>query len=1066
MKLIKRTTLHYQEGRSTRVYEVDLCQITDDLYVVNFRYGKQGANLKESTKTTQAVSLAEAQKIFNNLVKQKTQKGYTEVNLAPRNQPLENQLVSHADPRKQAILDRLANKQPSKWKLERAIWRAGELKIREATPLLIKLIGTGEPLRDYCLAWALGWCGDNQAIQVVTQLYQNPTTPDFVKRIAFEALLKLVDAETKTRLQIQKISSLPPELQPLAQSGSSDAFAIALHTYLDRGNYQNFAVLDTIYQIDNAYVRPVLINILRSAPFLPNYFQRIRHIFKIAEYRHDAEIFAILAYRFDKQKAMFSSRRYTINLSDEQYLRKPGLYWHKETKNYFEIIENEIERELKLPDAKIAYSTKTRNYFLRRVWRTLKNSGEERDADYINMAVEILLQYSDADAEAIKESVFKRRNPAGEQVTQYKRTWDAFGRYLIFNHILYENSPYYELKSNAQAWSCQEGYIPENIENLEIGTSEREEAFPQLWEQNQAALIELLMQSRCYPVHYFAVRALRSSLNYSDVLDIQTTIKLLQKPYLITVQFAFIVALIKYNSSEPNRELVIAMANCIYDNARAQAITWIDEQREYFLQDSNFFADLLVSQYSEIRKFARSLLNSYIIRDREAFTFINKIITKLLSIQAVSTSDSEYETAKELMAILLINFTPQLRSLQFSTIQELVAHPLPLIQELGARILLNHEIKAENLPPELIVNILISPHERIRVIGIRIFGLLPNEKLIGEYRCLIVAMAANASIDIRNAIKPIIQGLASNYPIFNIQLATDLIEVLLTSEKYEGVHGNLLSLLQEDLQGWMPSINKETTFKLLLAKSAFAQDLGSLLLRENYQALVLEIETSEIIKIANHEIFTVRETARHIFIEKLEHFRTDPQELLLATRLLESNWDDTREFTFRIFTQEFTADNFTPEILVSICDSVREDVRKLGRDLLTRNFKSEHGQEYLLKFSEHPSADMQLFASNFLSEYAVDNPVRLQELMPFFITVLSLVNRGSVSKKRIFAFLASEAQKSEAAAKIVAEIITRQSVTMVIGDKSAAIQLMLKIHKKFPHISLPFTLKAVTEIRT
>lgn len=67
------------------------------------------------------------------------------------------------DSRKQAILKRLENNQPSTWKLERAIWRAGELKIKEATPLLINLIGSGEPLRDYCIAWALGWCGGESA---------------------------------------------------------------------------------------------------------------------------------------------------------------------------------------------------------------------------------------------------------------------------------------------------------------------------------------------------------------------------------------------------------------------------------------------------------------------------------------------------------------------------------------------------------------------------------------------------------------------------------------------------------------------------------------------------------------------------------------------------------------------------------------------------------------------------------------------------------------------------------------------------------------------------------------
>lgn len=61
IKLIKRTTLLYQEGSSDKVYEVDLCQTSENGHVVNFRYGKRGTNLKEGSKTIQAVPEAEAQ---------------------------------------------------------------------------------------------------------------------------------------------------------------------------------------------------------------------------------------------------------------------------------------------------------------------------------------------------------------------------------------------------------------------------------------------------------------------------------------------------------------------------------------------------------------------------------------------------------------------------------------------------------------------------------------------------------------------------------------------------------------------------------------------------------------------------------------------------------------------------------------------------------------------------------------------------------------------------------------------------------------------------------------------
>ena len=67
MRLVSRTKLHLKEGNSDKVYEVDLCA-SGDKFLVNFRYGRRGAELKEGTKTTQAVDLEQAEKIFQKLV--------------------------------------------------------------------------------------------------------------------------------------------------------------------------------------------------------------------------------------------------------------------------------------------------------------------------------------------------------------------------------------------------------------------------------------------------------------------------------------------------------------------------------------------------------------------------------------------------------------------------------------------------------------------------------------------------------------------------------------------------------------------------------------------------------------------------------------------------------------------------------------------------------------------------------------------------------------------------------------------------------------------------------------
>jgi predicted DNA-binding WGR domain protein len=76
MRLIKKISLYFNEGNSDKVYEIDLCDIGNERYVVNFRYGRRGTTLKEGTKTESAVDLRKAESIFNSLEEEKRAKGY------------------------------------------------------------------------------------------------------------------------------------------------------------------------------------------------------------------------------------------------------------------------------------------------------------------------------------------------------------------------------------------------------------------------------------------------------------------------------------------------------------------------------------------------------------------------------------------------------------------------------------------------------------------------------------------------------------------------------------------------------------------------------------------------------------------------------------------------------------------------------------------------------------------------------------------------------------------------------------------------------------------------------
>jgi predicted DNA-binding WGR domain protein len=1079
MELVQRTTLCFQEGSSDKVYEVDLCRVSEEGYLVNFRYGRRGATLKDGSKTSQPVPLNQAQKLFNGLVQEKTKKGYQDVSQAnvtaatvPDTPGIQAQ---SSDPRHQAILNRLTQRNEEYWPLDRVIWRAGELAIPEAAPLLINLIGSKNALRDYSLAWSLGWCGNSSTIAVLQRrLLENPATPDFVKRIAWEAIFKLSNPAGRAARQAEKVSELPSRLQALLQvqdvaaltyalsdyltqpgtvspevtaafqqfnqtpywQWSQDRVAqtqikaviqaqipalktlatkkysdyykgyfeiqTALKTYISDEESKHYAVLDTLYQADHPCGRGALLELLKTTPFKQSYFQRFRHIFKMAEYRQDADFFAVFAHRFDR------NRHNTYDYSSvHQVYRKP-----------------------------------TREYLQRRAWRTLKTLAQDGQANtYIQMATAVLLEYSDADADKPRDHTYRYYNYSERRYVETGGNWDAYARHLTLNHLLYEHSPRYQPRP--KAWICKAGYKPGDP----LPTV-REEAFPALWQQHPEALLTLLQHSRCRPVHQFATRALQDCPDYCRQVALSTLIQLFGSPYTETLDFAFNLVCERYNPAQPDVDLILALVNCSLERARQQAYTWVEAQRDFFLGAEGFLLAVITSVQPQTRQFARQLLGGSLLSESATRRLIAEIITYLLG--CVS---NDLERARDVGATLLANFMPQLRSLSFNVVLDLLNHPLMAVQDVGAQILLNHETPAAELPPNLIESLIASANPSVRAIGVRIFAQLPDERLLSD-RVLIMAMMVNASPELRSAIRPVIQRLAQTYPEVAQTLARDCLNLLTVSEPHEGVHADLIALLQQDIPGWMSTISTERTLELLRAKSTAVQELAGRILQDQQARFLADFTTQAVVKLGSHEILAVRQAAWQMFSQRLTTIQADRGEMLAAVRLLEAKWPDSKTFALETL-QALDSQVWTPELLVFICDSTQADVRQFGRELVLHNFQTGDGQDYLLKFSEHPAADMQVFATNYLTTYAADSCERLQELTPYFVSVLCRVNKGRIAKQRIFQFLEAEAQKSEAAATIVAEILTRQSVTMAIGDKASAIEIMVKIKHHYPDIPLP-----------
>ncbi|HSO34091.1 MAG TPA: hypothetical protein VLT33_16265 [Labilithrix sp.] len=1034
MKLVKSTTLIFAEGRSEKVYAIDLCEVGAGQFVVNFRYGKRGAPLKDGSKTVAPVGQAEAERVYDKLVQQQLEKGYLPEGAPRPAPPIATPSTSPAaaarggapaggaaPAQKDRILERLAasggdrrwfkrDGHAKTWNLERAIWRAGELRVREAEPLLLRLVGTapagaevaagGKGLRDYCIAWALGRLGGPASMETLTRLYNDAQGPKHVQRIATLALLALSDEAQRAELATHMIAALPPALQATAAGTDSVAFANALREYLASAGPDAWGAVDVAYVIDTPTVRPAVLEQLALVPLTTPYFYFVRHIFKAAEYKRDALVFGLLAYRFEKTRANFSHANYSYNA--------------------------------RRPTSPMAYGAQTRRYLRHRVWRTLRRAGQIGDLDYVKLAVGVLLPFTDDDA--------------SEPRASYNTSYDKWAPYIALNHVLYENSPRYEPSPSRSTFRLKRGGRPGGPP-----PAVREEAFPKRWEARPEGLVHLLAESACLPVHEFAAKAIRAVPAFLDQLDIDDLVMLLGRPYEITARLGLELAERRYDRNAPDLSLLLGMARSVYAPARTKAFAWLDEARTRVLADGGLVAELVLAAHADTRDFARRLLRSTALSPEAGSLLVARIVTAMLRLGRTPEDD---QRARDATQTLVATLAPHLATVGHPVIKDLLAHSLSGVQELGAELLLRaaSDPRAPAIPDEVMVQILHSEHENVRAVGLRLLAELPDA-VLAKMELLLVRLSTDKNADLRNASRPIVKRIATSHPAAGETIARALVEALLRRKLPEEAPSHVLRVLKEDLFDLVTSLPTEDVWRLLQSASAHAQELGGLLLQRVDPS---SLQIDQIAKLASHDILSVRQAAWAFYDKSEARIRASMAE---ASRILDATWEDSRAFAFAFFRDRLGPDAFDADVLVTILDSVREDVQAFGRELAQKYFKDEDGPVLMTKLSEHPSVAVQRFTTNYLARFAAGDSARLALMVPYFTSVLSRVNQGRVAKQRVLAFLEEEGGKNEEAARLVLGILHRISATIAVEYRGAAIAAMVSIHHSQPGVVLPLRIK-------
>lgn len=1082
MKLIHKTKLFFKEGNSDKVYEIDLCELSPDKYLVNFRYGRRGSALKEGTKTPDALPRGQAEALFAELENEKRRKGYqTETEVFIELPSLEAVDVQSA---KGAILHRLqdaltgGNTFKTEWKTSRVIWKAGVLHIEEAIPLIIKLASKGDEMQLYCALYALIQLKATQAAPLFTSYATNTRQKNHIRNLAWEGLLSVSPDGLETPL----LEQLPETLRYAVETDDDALVTKYLAQDISEGRVAHLPTLYLLCRI-RPWLLPALVENLPLCPFKPPYFKQIRAIYRLAQLRRDTGILSALSYRFEKEGAMFN--------------------------------RTEPLAELKSDDSTLAFSDATKKYFQKNSVEYLRGSGRDGDAKpYLKLAMATLLQYTEADFTPGGERVLESYGQYNSHSRKYTFTlvdYPACADSLLLSTILFGNDPTRKLQRNLSfiigkrtVTSTKYYYTPGEVEVVETKApapvksqpaaspsivdaavnvfksffgkktipppapapappkeiaapppppaSPRTELYPDYWDTLPEAYVQLLMQARMNIIHRFAFDNLKAHPHLGEIagrFDQDALLSLLNSTFELPGQFGFEV--LKEREPEFYRHpgFMGRVLNCNNASGRQWALAWINRDLSLYIDDLEFAFLLLFNTRKENDSWISEVLEKASFTIDRVQAILGKAVTELLHLPNTPHNN---ELAKNAIRRLQLFAGAQLEDISWSIVGQLISAPLEAGKILAGDILIRKSAHTSptEIPVSLTALFLKSELQEVRQKGLQLLSRYPDPFLV-ENVPFVLELSDSTFPDVLKAGLDCIHRL----PSLGDTAIHHLAYTLIRKEQFEGAHAIIGDFIGQVLRPyWDSGLSPRDVTKLTHGPYRIGQMMGYEILKA-YEKTT-EFSMGQIVSFGSHEVLAVRRWCWHYFRQNVDRIR---QEKGKALGLLDSVWDDSRAFAFDFFGTAFSGSDWDADTLISIVDSIRPDVEGFGKELITRHFNPDHALDFLTRLSEHPSVNVQAFVTNYLSLYASDKPELLLQLDFYFRSVLTRVNKARVAKNRVFDFLHQEALKSEATAKWVTAIVDEVAAQDTIQDKATCIHILTQIKNRYPDQDMHLVIK-------
>lgn len=1029
MKLIRTTRLlrHQRQMLHCEIalYQVDSAPGTrpngeSAHYLVTLRQGRSGAAWRSSTLTAQAVPIGRADAVFAQALDARRAQGFSEedasaitVPAPPAGMPPAGTVDAGAS---DALL--LARLQPASWlhlsaaQRSRTLWRIGERRLASAVPRLVELLGQDSPMHDYCAAWAIGRCGDGGAALAMQALHAGGAS-EMVRRMALLAWLQLIDQARLRQHAAALVADWPASLRNAWAGQDEQAVAAVL---ADRAAWQALSLSDWLEQLDqvalsDAFARRVLLAQLRALPLRAGVFRAVRHLYKAAEMRGDAVVFGLLQQRFDTSPASVASGG-----------------WIRVERAYVRFAE-----EAARPDSRVAYGPLTRDYLRRRGWRTLRRLGLEGDPAYVTLAAGVLHAMDDADA----GQPYSRAGGA--------RRYGPYSHWMLFNRLLHAPaSSAWRPNRSGRSWHLPPAAAADS--------TARQEAFPALWDARPDALLELMLTSRCAGVHAFAARALSENAAYGALIPDVLLHRLLCGPYRDSARFAFSLSLARMEATQPATAWLLLFLQSGLPEARQHVLDCISRAPDRYGADAVLVTALLSAAAGELRRQGRMLCQIALAQPGQAEAIVLQLLDWLRHCPDLDDIDTLLPLlTPDLLWLLDHPLRAAAAQAPYALLLDLLDDPLPALRAIAGAWLLRHAMPLSALPAATLAALLGAADPAVRRIGAALFCALPDPMLSAQPQ-LFAVLCNDADPAVRRLLDAALARLAPGHPAWRAALLPALLDGLFRGETADGVHADLLRWLQGPLLPALATLGRDTVLRLLSARSKGAQQLGAWLL-PRFAANGFEV--GEWAALARNENAAVRRWACQAFSGDPGRARADMEQ---ALRLFDSRWEDSRAFACAFFEQQCQAGDWTPALLLSLCDHLDPAVQRFGRTMLVTHFEVGDATESMLKLSQHPSASMQSFVGDWLERSAAGDLATLHRLEPYFLSVLSQVNRGRLVKQRVLAFLRRQAGVSQADAAFVARLFTRQVLTVAIADKAHYIEGLRAIQACYPGLAPTLTI--------